>query len=59
MALFVVFSLDYATQIRDLISDNNTHDAGYYLRGAGVTPDAGTAHVSVIGPGEDMVSVTR
>lgn len=52
-------SVDYANAIRRKIDDKRTHnEPGYYGEHFAVPGDHGTAHISVLAPNGDAVSVT-
>ncbi|XP_035691050.1 glutathione hydrolase 1 proenzyme-like isoform X2 [Branchiostoma floridae] len=49
---------DFADSLRLRIDDAMTHNYTYYGPSFALTPDGGTAHLSVLGPNGDAVSVT-
>ncbi|KAL5016418.1 hypothetical protein ScPMuIL_006007 [Solemya velum] len=51
-------SSSYASYIRSLIWDNQTHEVPYYKPAFQLPPDGGTTHVSVLAPNGDAVSCT-
>lgn len=52
-------SLEYATEIRKKIDDTRTHNEfGYYGEHSLAPEDHGTAHISVLAPNGDAISVT-
>lgn len=52
-------SLDYANEIRKKIDDRRTHnELGYYGDHFSATEDHGTAHISILAPNGDAISVT-
>jgi gamma-glutamyltranspeptidase / glutathione hydrolase / leukotriene-C4 hydrolase len=52
-------SLEYATEIRKKIDDKRTHnEPGYYGEHFGSPDDHGTAHISILAPNGDAISVT-
>ncbi|KAG8177918.1 hypothetical protein JTE90_015353 [Oedothorax gibbosus] len=53
-----LISDDYADHIRERIDDYQTHGPDYYGVNVTVKEDHGTAHVSIVGPNGDAVSVT-
>ena len=53
------FSKDHAKFLREKISPDKTFNASYYGPIFGQAEPHGTAHVSVIGPDGELVSVTR
>ena len=52
-----MISMETAKKIKNEINDSMTFDAEYYGT-LGTSEDHGTSHVSVIGPNEEMVSIT-
>lgn len=53
------FSKEHAKSLREKISPNKTFNESYYGPMFGQAESHGTAHVSVIGPDGELVSVTR
>jgi gamma-glutamyltranspeptidase/glutathione hydrolase/leukotriene-C4 hydrolase len=54
-----MISVDYADELRGKIQDYRTStDPKYYGAVYANTEDSGTAHISVIGPNGDAVSLT-
>ncbi|KAL5016373.1 hypothetical protein ScPMuIL_005962 [Solemya velum] len=51
-------SAEYGVYIRSRISDDRTHDMGYYEPAFEIHPDYGTSHLSVIAPNGDAVACT-
>jgi len=51
-------SRDYCRWIREQIDDERTHDIDYYGPSFDLTPDHGTAHISVLAPDGAAVSLT-
>eukprot|EP00058_Branchiostoma_floridae_P026463 XP_002611954.1 hypothetical protein BRAFLDRAFT_60348 [Branchiostoma floridae] len=51
-------SSDFADSLRLRIDDGMTHNYTYYGPSFALSPDGGTAHLSVLGPNGDAVSVT-
>jgi hypothetical protein len=64
--VLIIFSKEFAARLASRIDPNSTHVNGaYYLSDGSLNPVAGgftgtkgNTHISVIGPGDDMVSVT-
>ena len=52
-----MINMETAKKIKSKINDSRVFDAQYY-GGLGTSEDHGTHHVSVIGPNEEMVSMT-
>jgi len=48
-----------AAAIQHKISKDKTHPPSYYSPASEVKPDHGTAHISVLSPDGEMVTVTR
>nr|XP_042908628.1 scoloptoxin SSD14 [Parasteatoda tepidariorum] len=54
----MLMSKDYADEVRGKIDDYQTHEPDYYGVNITVQDDHGTAHLSLIAPNGDAVSVT-
>lgn len=53
-----LIKLEYAEQVRKKIDDTKTHEVQYYGNTSTLPDDHGTAHMSILAPNGDAISVT-